>query len=212
MCEGKEETPVDVIRDKVKDDINPAILSKETLDLEDDKIEEERSTLFKRKLKKLSRKTVAELEQKVNCNTCDYILAFHHWCFKDKQDKQGIEKPSWKLLDFIKRVGIMKMGQALQERDDQKTMKAKMREKVRLKLRKKHRDYQNLGIVFLNGENRPKVTVYGGFDYEGKAPPVLCGTEERQRKEKRRRIPPPLSGQLPRESLGVKPEPRTERP
>ncbi|GFQ77559.1 hypothetical protein TNCT_384861 [Trichonephila clavata] len=34
MCEGKEETPVDVIRDEVKDDINPAILNKETLDLE----------------------------------------------------------------------------------------------------------------------------------------------------------------------------------
>ncbi|GFR21931.1 hypothetical protein TNCT_337491 [Trichonephila clavata] len=33
MCEGKEETPVDMIRDKAKDDINRAILSKETLDL-----------------------------------------------------------------------------------------------------------------------------------------------------------------------------------
>ncbi|GFR23740.1 uncharacterized protein TNCT_172301 [Trichonephila clavata] len=41
MCEGKEETPVDVIRDEVKDDINPAILNKETLDLEYDEVEEE---------------------------------------------------------------------------------------------------------------------------------------------------------------------------
>ncbi|GFR08786.1 hypothetical protein TNCT_272601 [Trichonephila clavata] len=32
MCEGKEETPVDVIRDEVKDYINPTILNKETLD------------------------------------------------------------------------------------------------------------------------------------------------------------------------------------
>ncbi|GFR11501.1 hypothetical protein TNCT_119031 [Trichonephila clavata] len=117
MCEGKEETPVDVIRDKVKDDINPAILSKETLDLENDKIEEEKSKLFKRKLKKLSRKTVAELQQKVNLKaSSNIILVLHHWCFKgkqDKQDKQGIEKPAWKLLDVIKRVGIIKMGQAL---------------------------------------------------------------------------------------------------
>ncbi|GFR11504.1 uncharacterized protein TNCT_119051 [Trichonephila clavata] len=51
MCEGKEETPVDVIRDKVKDDINPAILSKETLDLENDKIEEEKSKLFRENLR-----------------------------------------------------------------------------------------------------------------------------------------------------------------
>ncbi|GFQ72777.1 hypothetical protein TNCT_246831 [Trichonephila clavata] len=122
MCEGKEETSVNVIRDKVKDDINPAIFSKETLDLEDDEIEEEKSKLFKRKLKKLRRKTVAELQQKVNLKaSSNIILVLHHWCFKGKQDK-----PAWKLLDFIKRVGIMKMGQALLESNDQKTMKAKM--------------------------------------------------------------------------------------
>ncbi|GFQ90823.1 uncharacterized protein TNCT_609151 [Trichonephila clavata] len=66
MCEGKEETPVDVIRDEVKDDINPAILNKETLDLEYDEIKEEESKLFLGKRKKLSRKTVAELQHKVN--------------------------------------------------------------------------------------------------------------------------------------------------
>ncbi|GFQ88006.1 hypothetical protein TNCT_337871 [Trichonephila clavata] len=66
MCEGKEETPVDVIRDEVKEDINPAILNKETLDLEYDEIKEEKSKLFQGKRKKLSRKTVAELQQKVS--------------------------------------------------------------------------------------------------------------------------------------------------
>ncbi|GFQ69911.1 hypothetical protein TNCT_324001 [Trichonephila clavata] len=93
MCEGKEETPVHVIRDEVKDDINPAILNKDTLGLEYDEIEEEKSKLFQGKRK------------------------------QDKQDKQGIEKPAWKLHDCIKQIGIMKMGQALRERDDQKTMK-----------------------------------------------------------------------------------------
>ncbi|GFY48306.1 hypothetical protein TNIN_475431 [Trichonephila inaurata madagascariensis] len=48
MYEEKEETPVDVIKAKV--DINPVILSKETLDLEDDEIEE-KPKLLKRKLK-----------------------------------------------------------------------------------------------------------------------------------------------------------------
>ncbi|GFQ66755.1 uncharacterized protein TNCT_220541 [Trichonephila clavata] len=51
MCEGKEETPVDVIREEVKDDINPAILKKETLDLEYDEIEAEKSKLFQGKRK-----------------------------------------------------------------------------------------------------------------------------------------------------------------
>ncbi|GFR22798.1 uncharacterized protein TNCT_441321 [Trichonephila clavata] len=93
MCEGKEETPVNVIRDKVKDDTNPPILSKEPLDLEDDEIEEDKSKLFQRKRKKLSRKTVAELQQKVNLKASNnIILVFHQWCFKGKQDKQGIEK------------------------------------------------------------------------------------------------------------------------
>ncbi|GFR26206.1 hypothetical protein TNCT_41121, partial [Trichonephila clavata] len=96
MCEGKEKTPVDVIRDEVKEDINPAILNKETLDLEYDEIKEEKSKLFQGKRK------------------------------QDNQDKQGIEKPAWKLHDCIKQIGIMKIGQALRERDDQKTMKAKM--------------------------------------------------------------------------------------
>ncbi|GFR24331.1 hypothetical protein TNCT_378791 [Trichonephila clavata] len=117
MCEGKEETLVDVIRDEVKDDINSAILNKETLDLEYEEIEEKKSKLFKRKLKNLSRKVVAELQQKVDLKaSSNIILVSHHWCFKGKQDKQGMEKPAWKLLDFIKRVGIMKMEQALRER------------------------------------------------------------------------------------------------
>ncbi|GFQ98491.1 hypothetical protein TNCT_238211 [Trichonephila clavata] len=42
MYEEKEETPIDVILNKAKNDINPGILSKETLDLENDENEEEK--------------------------------------------------------------------------------------------------------------------------------------------------------------------------
>ncbi|GFY09026.1 hypothetical protein TNCV_4662171 [Trichonephila clavipes] len=42
---GKEETPVDVIKDKGKGDINHVIHSKERVDLDNDKIEEEKSNL-----------------------------------------------------------------------------------------------------------------------------------------------------------------------
>ncbi|GFR10542.1 putative splicing factor 3b subunit 2 [Trichonephila clavata] len=142
--------------------------SKQTLDLEDDEIEEEKSKLFKRKLKKLSRKTVEELQQKVNLKaSSNIILALHHWCFKGKQDKQGIEKPAWKLLDFIKRVGILKMRQALRESDDQKTMKAKMWERKRRKLRKSHIDYQKLGNSVSKRQAKPEISI-------PKEKPFLC--------------------------------------
>ncbi|GFU69429.1 hypothetical protein TNCV_5123551 [Trichonephila clavipes] len=62
----KEETPVDVRKDKAKGDVNTAILSRERVDLDDDEIEEEKPKLLKRKLKKLSRMIVAKLQQKVN--------------------------------------------------------------------------------------------------------------------------------------------------
>ncbi|PRD26037.1 UNVERIFIED_CONTAM: hypothetical protein NCL1_39192 [Trichonephila clavipes] len=40
MCEEKEETSVDVIKETAKGDINPVILSKEPGNLKDDEIEE----------------------------------------------------------------------------------------------------------------------------------------------------------------------------
>ncbi|CAB1351404.1 unnamed protein product [Coregonus sp. 'balchen'] len=54
-----------------------------------------------------------------------------HWCFKRKylQGKRGIEKPPFELPEFIKRTGIQEMREALQEKEDAKTMKTKMREK-----------------------------------------------------------------------------------
>ncbi|GFY68348.1 hypothetical protein TNIN_28351 [Trichonephila inaurata madagascariensis] len=75
----------------------------------EDEIEEPK--LLKKKLKKLSRMTVAELQQKVNLKASSNIIVVpHHWCFKRKysQDKLGIGEPAWKLSDFIKRVGITK--------------------------------------------------------------------------------------------------------
>ncbi|GFQ83591.1 splicing factor 3B subunit 2 [Trichonephila clavata] len=191
MCEGKEVTPVHVIRDEVKDDFNPAILNKETLDLEYDESEEEMSKLFKRKLKKLSRKTVAELQQKVNLKASSNIILVPIIGFKDKQ---GIEKPAWKLLDFIKRVSIMKMRQALQERDDQKTMKAKMWKRRRRKLRKSHIDYQKLGNSVSKPLAKPKVTFLEISVLKEKHLPCIVGLMKDG--EIKNGIPPP--GQLPR--------------
>ncbi|GFY51393.1 putative splicing factor 3b subunit 2 [Trichonephila inaurata madagascariensis] len=96
-------------------------------------IEEEKPKLPERKLKNLSRMTVAELQQKVNLKaSSNLILIPQHWSFKLKysQHERGIEKLAWKLWDFIKRVGIMKARQSLREREDQKATKVKMRKGV----------------------------------------------------------------------------------
>jgi len=69
-----------------------------------------------------------------------------HWCAKRKylQGKRGIEKPPFQLPDFIRRTGIMEMREALQEKEQNKTLKQKMREKVRPKLGKIDIDYQKI--------------------------------------------------------------------
>ncbi|GFT66187.1 putative splicing factor 3b subunit 2 [Trichonephila clavipes] len=113
---------------------------KRRVDLDDDEIGEEKPKLPpKRKLKELSRMIVAKLQQKGNLKaSSNIVLVPQHWSFKRKysQDKGGIEKLAWKLPDFIKRIGVMKVRQLLQERENRKTTKVKMRKRVRLKLTK----------------------------------------------------------------------------
>ncbi|GFY41164.1 hypothetical protein TNIN_220311 [Trichonephila inaurata madagascariensis] len=83
--EEKEETLVDAIKDKAKGNINPVILGRERADLDDDEIEEEKPKPLKRKLNKLSRMTVAKLQQKVNLKASSRIPLVHqHWSFKRK--------------------------------------------------------------------------------------------------------------------------------
>ncbi len=144
-------------------------------DDEDD--EEGKPKLSKRKMKKLNRLSVAELKQLVDrpdvvemhdVTARDPRLLVHlksarntvpvprHWCFKRKylQGKRGIEKPPFDLPDFIKKTGIMEMRAALQEKEDAKGMKAKMREKVRPKLGKIDIDYQKLHDAFFKWQVR----------------------------------------------------------
>ncbi|GFS54459.1 uncharacterized protein TNIN_289761 [Trichonephila inaurata madagascariensis] len=87
----EKETPVDVIKDKAKGDVDPVILSKQQVDLHDEEIEEEKPKLPKRKLKKLSRMSVAKLQQKVNLKASSNILLIpQHWSFRCEysQDKR----------------------------------------------------------------------------------------------------------------------------
>lgn len=64
------------------------------------------------------------------------------------QGKRGIEKPPFDLPEFIKKTGIMEMRAALQEKEDQRTLKAKMRERSRPKMGKIDIDYQKLHDAF----------------------------------------------------------------
>jgi len=163
--------------------------------LEDDDMVEETETgepkISKRKLKKQNRLSVAELKQLVarpdvvemhDVTARDPRLLVHlkstrntvpvprHWCFKRKylQGKRGIEKPPFDLPEFIKKTGIMEMREALQEKEDQKGLKSKMREKVRPKLGKIDIDYQKLHDAFFKWQTKPKMTLHGDLYYEGK--------------------------------------------
>ncbi|KAE8607820.1 hypothetical protein XENTR_v10011296 [Xenopus tropicalis] len=167
----------------------------EQMDNDSDSDEEDKKQdapkLSKKKLRRMNRFTVAELKQLVSrpdvvemhdVTAPDPKLLVHlkgtrnsvpvprHWCFKRKylQGKRGIEKPPFQLPDFIKRTGIQEMREALQEKEEQKTMKSKMREKVRPKMGKIDIDYQKLHDAFFKWQSKPKLTIHGDLYYEGK--------------------------------------------
>ena len=170
----------------------PKFLEAEDMIEEKDEDETEgQAKLSKRKMKKLNRLSVAELKQLVtrpdvvemhDVTAKDPGLLVHlksirntvpvprHWCFKRKylQGKRGIEKPPFDLPEFIKKTGIMEMRAALQEKEEAKGMKTKMREKVRPKLGKIDIDYQKLHDAFFKWQTKPRMTPHGDLYYEGK--------------------------------------------
>ncbi|KAK2862966.1 hypothetical protein Q5P01_002499 [Channa striata] len=157
----------------------------------DEEVRQDAPKLSKKKLRRMNRLTVAELKQLVarpdvvemhDVTAQEPKLLVHlkatrntvpvprHWCFKRKylQGKRGIEKPPFELPEFIKRTGIQEMREALQEKEDAKTMKTKMREKVRPKMGKIDIDYQKLHDAFFKWQIKPKLTIHGDLYYEGK--------------------------------------------
>uniref|UniRef100_A0A665WZK1 Splicing factor 3b, subunit 2 n=1 Tax=Echeneis naucrates TaxID=173247 RepID=A0A665WZK1_ECHNA len=164
---------------------------KKDSDDSDEEVRPDVPKLSKKKLRRMNRLTVAELKQLVarpdvvemhDVTAQEPKLLVHlkatrntvpvprHWCFKRKylQGKRGIEKPPFELPEFIKRTGIQEMREALQEKEDAKTMKTKMREKVRPKMGKIDIDYQKLHDAFFKWQIKPKLTIHGDLYYEGK--------------------------------------------
>jgi splicing factor 3B subunit 2 len=145
--------------------------------------------LSKKKLKKLTRLSVAALKQLVNrpdvvemhdvtANdpkllvylkaTRNTVPVPRHWCAKRKylQGKRGFEKQAFDLPDFIKRTGIQTMRAAVQEKEANKSLKQKMREKVRPKMGKIDIDYQKLHDAFFRYQTKPRMTIHGDLYYE----------------------------------------------
>mmetsp|Transcript_29786 Transcript_29786/g.41131 ORF Transcript_29786/g.41131 Transcript_29786/m.41131 type:complete len:587 (+) Transcript_29786:190-1950(+) len=93
-----------------------------------------------------------------------------HWCQKRKflQGKRGIEKPPWQLPDFIEATGIAKMRTAYQEKEDQKKLKQKQKDKMQPKMGKMDIDYQVLHDAFFKYQTKPRLTKLGEVYYEGK--------------------------------------------
>ncbi|XP_048486036.1 splicing factor 3B subunit 2 isoform X4 [Plutella xylostella] len=182
---GKEAKPASKAPEKVQDQfaVDEEAVEKNAAD--------EKERMSKRKLKKLSRLSVAELKQlvsrpdvvemydvtardprllaqlKAHRNT---VQVPRHWCYKRKylQGKRGIEKPPFDLPDFIKKTGIMEMRASLQDKEETKTLKAKMRERARPKLGKIDIDYQKLHDAFFKWQTKPRMTIHGDLYYEGK--------------------------------------------
>jgi splicing factor 3B subunit 2 len=116
--------------------------------------EDNEAKMSKRQWRKHHRMTVAELKQAVerpdvvelhDAHAADpqmlvFLKAYRntvpvpqHWANKRKylQGKRGFEKTPFDLPEFIKRTGITEMREALAEKEAEKGIKARMREKVR---------------------------------------------------------------------------------
>lgn len=147
--------------------------------------------ISKRKLKEVTRMSVAELKQRVSrpelvelhdVSARDPIFLLHlksvknsvpvprHWSSKRTylQGKRGYEKPPFLLPDFIRQTGIMEMRDSIQEKDGAKSLKAKTRERVQPKMGKIQMDYQQLHDAFFKWQTKPKLSTHGDLYYEGK--------------------------------------------
>jgi splicing factor 3B subunit 2 len=93
-----------------------------------------------------------------------------HWSLKREylSSKRGIEKQPFALPKFIADTGIAEMRDAVLEKDAEKTLKQKQRERVQPKMGKLDVDYQKLYEAFFKFQTKPELTRYGEVYYEGK--------------------------------------------
>lgn len=76
-------------------------------------------------------------------------------------------------MDTPKATGVMEMRQALEEKEDAKSLKQKTRERVRPKMGKLTIDYQKLHDAFFKWQTKPKMSGHGDLYYEVRVLVVL---------------------------------------
>lgn len=147
--------------------------------------------MSRRKTKLLGRLSVAQLKQLVaksdiveahDVTASDprflvYLKAYRnsvpvprHWCHTRKYlaGKRGVEKPPFKLPDFIAETGISKIRDSILELEALKKSKTKARDKLMPKMGKIDIDYQVLHDAFFKFQTKPRLTNHGDLYYEGK--------------------------------------------
>jgi len=131
------------------------------------------------------------LELKAKRNT---VPVPRHWCATGKylQSKRGFVKPPFKLPEFLVKTGIMEMRQTADDKESEKSLKNKMKDKIRPKVGMMDISYEKLYNAFFLEQTKPELTKFGDIYYQGKE-------LEARRKEKR---PGVLSDEL-RIALGM---------
>jgi len=184
----KEEEEDEDEEDKPKKRAKPKTSLLEEAEDSDDDEDEPKS---KKKRKIMSRMSVAELKTLVkrpdvvevwDTTSIDpkllvYLKAYRntcsvprHWCSKRRYmaGKRGVEKPPFKLPEFIEATGISKIRQAIMDKIADQSLKAKNREKVHPKMGKLDIDYQVLHDAFFKFAKKPLLTKHSDMYYEGK--------------------------------------------
>jgi splicing factor 3B subunit 2 len=144
----------------------------------------QKKTISKKKQRKASRLTVAELKQLVNRpEVVDWydpsaadprlLIALksyrntvpipQHWNQKRDylQGKRGIEKAPFQLPAYIADTGIATIREAVKEKEASMSLKAKTRERVQPKMGKVDIDYQKLHDAFFKHMTKPPTTGFG---------------------------------------------------
>lgn len=158
--------------------------------------EEPVKKISKKKKRLMSRLSVAELKQLVQkpevveahdvTSSDPRLLVFlkglrntvpvpRHWCHKRKylQGKRGIEKPPFRLPEYIADTGIARIRESILESDATKKSRAKARDRAQPKMGKIDIDYQVLHDAFFKYQTKPKMTDHGDLYFEGKEFEVL---------------------------------------
>ena len=154
--------------------------------------DDDKKPLSKRKLRELTRPSVAELKRRVKhpdlveahdvtAPDPDFLIELkaipgtvtvpRHWGRKRKylQGKRGFEKQPFQLPDFIVKTGITAMRDTLAEDQSKMSQKQKSRARVAPKMGAVDIDYRTLYDSFFKHQTKPgNLTAFGDLYYEGK--------------------------------------------